>query len=49
MVIKNKKFIIASKIAFIFVFTNAAKSLKEIIVGNDRNKVLELQRVLGNI
>lgn len=44
MVIENKRFIIASKIAFLFVFTNAAKSLKENIVEHSRHKVLEPQR-----
>lgn len=41
MVIENKRFIIASKTAFLFVFTNAAKSLKENIVEHSRRKVLE--------
>lgn len=46
MVIKKAKFMTASKIAFLFVFTNAAEALKEIIVGNSKSKILELQRVL---
>lgn len=44
MVIENKRFIIASKTAFLFVFTNAAKSLKGNIVEHSRRKVLEPKR-----
>lgn len=43
MVIKNKKFITASKITFLFVFTIAVESLKENIVENNRYNILEPQ------
>lgn len=38
MIVKNKKCTVASKIAFLFGFTNAAESLKESMVENNRNK-----------
>lgn len=49
MVVKNGKCAVASKIAFLFVFTNAAESLKESTIENNRNEILGTQRVLDNI
>lgn len=49
MVIKNRKCTKASKIAVLFVFTNADESFKKYIIGNSKNKILEPESILDII